>query len=73
MVWSLENTVKPLNSGHVGVSKILSVIERYPLLEGNLRRLSHYRLNVLTTIHGISSILMSAIARLHCTFFSIYL
>ena len=57
MVWSLENTVKPLNRGHVGVLKILSVIERCPLLEGNLRRLSHYRLNVLTAIHGISAIL----------------
>ena len=33
------NTVKPLNSGHLRVYKNLSVIERYPLLGGNLKKI----------------------------------
>ena len=32
-------TVKPLNSGHVQVLKNLSVIERCPLLGGNLQKI----------------------------------
>ena len=31
-------TVKPLNSGHIWVLKKLSVIERCPLLGGNLKK-----------------------------------
>ena len=33
------STVKPLNSGHLPVSKNLSVIERCPLVEGNLKKI----------------------------------
>ena len=32
-----KNTMKPLNSGHLWVLKIVSVIERCPLSEGNLK------------------------------------
>ena len=35
----MENTMKPLNSGHVRVLKKLSVIERCPLLGGNLKKI----------------------------------
>ena len=33
------NTVKPLNSGHLRVIKILTVIDRSPLLGGNLKKI----------------------------------
>ena len=32
-------TMKPLNSGHLRVLKNLSVIESYPLLGGNLKKI----------------------------------
>ena len=53
---NLRYTVKPLNNTHLGVLKNLSVIERCPLLVGNLKRLSHLGLNVLSAIHGMSAI-----------------
>ena len=34
-----KNPVKPLNSGHLWVIKNLSVIERCPLLGGNLKKI----------------------------------
>ena len=52
--------VKPLNSGHLRVLKNLSVIERYPLLGGNLT-LSYLGLNILSAIQS-----MYAIGRFHC-------
>ena len=35
----LLNTVKPLNSGYLRVLKSLSIIERCPLLGGNLKKI----------------------------------
>ena len=35
-------TVKPLNSGHLRVLKNVSVIERYPLLGGNLKKVATF-------------------------------
>ena len=50
--------MKTLSSGHLRVLKDLSVIERCPLLEGNLKnRLSYLELNVLSAIQSMSSIL----------------
>ena len=48
--------LKPLNSGHLQVFKSLSVIERCPLLGGNLKRLSYLGLKVLSAVHGMSAI-----------------
>ena len=50
------NAAKPLNSGHLRLLKDLSVIERCPLLRGNLKKISHLRLNTLSTIQGMSAI-----------------
>ena len=33
------NTMKPLNSGHLRALKNLSVIERFPILGGNLKKI----------------------------------
>ena len=38
----IDNTVKPLNSGHLRVLKNLSVVERCPLLEGNLIKIATF-------------------------------
>ena len=38
-IWKKVVTVKRLNSGHLRVSKNLSVIERCPLLGGNLKKI----------------------------------
>ena len=35
----INNTVKPLNSGHLQALKNMSFIERCPLLGGNLRKI----------------------------------
>ena len=35
----INNTVKPLNSGHLQVLKNMSFIERCPLLGGNLKKI----------------------------------
>ena len=37
--FSVQYTVKPLNSGHLQVLKNLSVIEKCPLLGGNLKKI----------------------------------
>ena len=47
--YSTQTTIKPLKSGRLGVLKNLSVIERCPLLGGDLKRLSHLGLNVWST------------------------
>ena len=39
LVFAIFSTVKPLNSGHLRVFKNLSVIERRPLLGGNLKKI----------------------------------
>ena len=50
--------MKTLSSGHLRVLKDLSVIERCPLLEGNLKnRFSYLELNVLSAIQSMSFIL----------------
>ena len=48
-------TMKPLNSGHLQVLKNLTVIERCPLLRGNLKRLT-FGTTVLSAIQGMSAI-----------------
>ena len=50
-----EDTVKPLNSGHLRVLKIFSVIERCPLF-GKRPLLSHLELNQFTVNHTNTSI-----------------
>ena len=49
----MKSTVKPLNSRHLWVLKCLTVIERCPLLGGNLKK--DLGLNVLSAIHGMSA------------------
>ena len=41
--WPNLITVKPLNSGHLRVLKNSSVIERWPLLRGNLKKIVIFR------------------------------
>ena len=48
--------MKPLNSGHLRVFKVLSVIKRCPLLGGSLTKMSHLRQNILSAIQGMSAI-----------------
>ena len=50
------DTVKHLNSRYLWVSKNLSVMERCPLLGGNFKKIVTFGLNVLSAIHGMSSI-----------------
>ena len=49
-----ENTVKPLNNGHLRVLKNLSFIERWPVLEGNLKKIVTFETNcfVRYSLHG---------------------
>ena len=47
--------MKPLNSGHLQVLKNLTVIERCPILRGNLKRLT-FGTTVLSAIQGMSAI-----------------
>ena len=48
--------MKPLNSGHLRVFKVLSVIKRCPLVGGGLTKLSHLGQNILSAIQGMSAI-----------------
>ena len=50
------NTVKPLNSGHLRVSKYLSVIERCPLLGGNVWDVTFCPLFMACPLFGMSSV-----------------
>ena len=42
-VMNFENTVRPLNNGHQRALQNLSVIERCPLLGGNLKKIVIFR------------------------------
>ena len=64
---NLRYTVKPLNNTHLGVLKNVSVIERCPLLVGNLKRLSHWDLTFCPLFMACPPFGMSAIGRFHCT------
>ena len=67
----VENTLKPLNSGHLRVLKDLSVTERCPLLRGSLAKIVtfgakhflRYSRHVRYLLFGTS-----AIGRFHCIF-----
>ena len=48
----LENTLKPLNSGHLRVLKNLSVIRRYPLLGGSLTKFVPFETKILSAIYS---------------------
>ena len=64
----IDNTVKPLNSGHLRVLINLSFIERCPLLESNLIKIATFGTNVLSAIHG-----MLGIWDVRCWEFSLYI
>ena len=49
------DTVKPLNSRHLRILKNLSVIERCPLLRGNLKKIVTFWTKRFA-IHGMSAI-----------------
>ena len=56
-----SSTAKPLNSGHLRVLKICPLLRGACSWEVVKQRLSHFGLNILSAIHG-----MSAIWRFHC-------
>ena len=58
---------KPLNSGNLRVLKNLSIIERYPQLGGDLKRLLHLGINLLSAIHGMSAFWDVRYWEFHCT------
>ena len=56
--------MKPLNSGHLRVLKDLSVIEKCPLLAGNLKKI--WDLTICPLFMACLLFGMSAIGRFHC-------